>query len=163
MASNRTRAEIAVTESPVVIGGFVVAARRLWLRIGFERSSGLPMLRRCLVDTGAPLSVIPYSIHRTHEFVWRQVNDPTLADGSTSWNGVPADLGVISVWIPVEHGRLGGPFEMLAKLPRRPAAAELKGRDRSPVLVGLDFLATVGKSFGIDWQQQPARGEIVLL
>ena len=63
----------------------------------------------------------------------------------------------------VEHGRVGGPFDMLAKLPRRPAAAELKGRDRPPVLVGLDFLATLAKSLEIDWQQRPARCEIMLL
>jgi len=157
------QAEIAVAESAVLIGGCSLTARRLWLRIGFERSSGLPMLRRCLIDTGAPLSVIPLSIYTPHAFVWRQVNDPTIPPGQTSWNGVPADLGLISVWIPVEHGRVAGPFDMLAKFPRRPSAAELKGRDRPPVLVGLDFLASVTRSLGIDWQERPARGKIVLL
>ncbi len=50
---------------------------------------------------------------------------------------------------------------MLAKFPQGPTAAELKSRDRPPVLVGLDFLATVAKSLAIDWQLRPARGEIV--
>lgn len=163
MTRRGRRAEIAVAESTVIVGGYEITARRLWLRIGFERSNGLPMLRRCLVDTGAPLSVIPYSIHDTHEFVWRQVNDSSLAPGLSSWNGVPTDLGLINVWIPDQQGRVAGPFDMLAKFPRGPAAAELKGRDRPPVLVGLDFFATVTRSLGIDWQERPARGEIVFL
>jgi hypothetical protein len=33
MARNRMQAEIAVAESTVVIGGFAVTARRLWLRL----------------------------------------------------------------------------------------------------------------------------------
>jgi hypothetical protein len=163
MARSRMQADITVAQIAAIIGGYAVTARRLWLRIGFERSNGLPMLRRCLVDTGAPLSVIPHSIHHTHGFVWQQVNDPAIAPGVTSWNAVPADLGVISVWIPVRPGRVAGPFDMVAKFPQRVAAAELKGRDRPPVLVGLDFLATVAKSLEIAWQARPPRGAIVLL
>ena len=161
MVRTSMHAEIAVAESTVVIGGYTVTSRRLWLRIGFERPSGVPMLRRCLVDTGAPLSIIPYSIHHTHRFVWQRVNDPAIAPGVTSWNGVPADLGIISVWIPIQQGGVSGPFDMLAKFPRRPTGAELKRRDRPPVLVGLDFLATVARSLEIDWRQRPARGEVV--
>jgi len=163
MTRRGRRAEIAVAESMVIVGGYEITARRLWRRIGFERSNGLPMLRRCLVDTGTPLSVIPYSIHETHGFVWRQVNDPSLSLGLTSWNGVPTDLGLISVWIPGEQGRVIGPFDMLAKFPRRPAVPELRGRDRPPVLVGIDFFATVTRSLGINWQERPARGEVVFL
>jgi len=70
---------------------------------------------------------------------------PAIVPGRTSWNGIGADLGVIRVWIPDYRGRISGPFDMLAKFPQGPTAAELKSRDRPPVLVGLDFLAVTGR------------------
>lgn len=160
MPSHRVSAEISVSENTAVIGGFAVTVRRLWLRIGFDRSTGLPMIRRCLIDTGAPVTVIPYSIYHTQGFVWHQVNDPAIAPGSTSWNGVPADLGFIQVWVSTAHGPPCGPLDILAKFPRQPTPAEFRGKDRPPVLVGLDFLASATSTLELDWQQQPARGGI---
>lgn len=57
MVRSRAHAEIALTESTVVIGGYPLAARRLWLRVGFERSSGLPMLRAGMFAANARIAV----------------------------------------------------------------------------------------------------------
>jgi hypothetical protein len=105
--------------------------------------------------------MIPYSIWETHGLIWQATNNRTVSPGVTSWQGVPADLGLTRVWMPTNHSSPAGPFDMLAKIPERATAAELKGIDRPPVLVGLDFLAQFARSLEITWQHQPPSGTVV--
>jgi hypothetical protein len=81
------------------------------------------------LDTGAPLSVIPFDVHR-HGLLWRP-----LAGVQATWAGQPCDVGHIDIWLSdLASSSLQGPFPVLAKFPHRdpPGAA-------APVLLGLEF------------------------
>jgi hypothetical protein len=65
------------------------------------------------LDTGAPLSVIPFHVHKGR-LNWKPVVGVKLA-----WAGQTCDLGTIDIWLPTEQSSSPrGPFPLLAKFPR---------------------------------------------
>ena len=85
--------------------------RRLWLTVQFELKNGQRFSEDCMIDTGAPLCVIPYEIHEYENLKWQCLTDPS----------------------PNEPPR--GPFNMYAKFPRAPV------RGFRHLLVGTNFFA----------------------
>lgn len=67
MSDQAVNVPIELTSSFVVIDSVRLVARRLWVAVEFERRDGSRVLRDGLIDTGAPVSVIPFSIHRAQD------------------------------------------------------------------------------------------------
>ena len=81
------------------------------------------------LDTGAPLSVIPFRIHQ-QGLSWQAI--PGIR---ATWSGQRCDLGRIDVWLPTDQPpHLRGPLSLLAKFPRSDPPG-----DPVPVLLGLEF------------------------
>jgi hypothetical protein len=139
--------------------GINIPAIRLRVELAFTRQAAPPLPRKCLVDSGAPLSVIPYSVHHTHNFSWQLLPGPWPA-GFTSWSGVPCVVGRIDVWIPIsEPPFLSGPFQCIAKFAQAtPANMPLN----LPILFGLNFLADHQATMGIQCHTIPDGGSIIL-
>lgn len=83
----------------------------------------------CWLDTGAPLSVVPFHVH-AQRLSWQPIPGIRI-----TWAGQPCDLGRIDVWLTTEQPPyLRGPFSLLAKF----AQSDPPG-DLMPVLLGLEF------------------------
>jgi hypothetical protein len=86
----------------------------------------------CWLDTGAPLTVVPFYRHN-QRLLWHPV--PGL---TTSWMGQHCDLGRLDVWLPTQQPpNVRGPLSLLAKFARSdPPGPPV------PVLLGLEFFLT---------------------
>jgi hypothetical protein len=133
---------IELTSSFVVIDSVRLVARRLWVAVEFERRDGSRVLRDGLIDTGAPVSVIPFSIHRAQDLAWRQVSE-TGAPPASRWFDAECDFGYLDVWLPAPDARAAGPLMLLAKFPRETPRVFQKQRPPVPVLLGLNFFAAL--------------------
>jgi len=126
---------------PVGVSGLAMAVARLKARLYLApASTGLPsILEPAWLDTGAPLSVIPFHIQRKG-LHWQRI--PGI---QVTWSGQRCDLGRIDVWLPTDHPpHLRGPFSLLAKFPRSDPPG-----DPIPVLLGLDFFLTHQAEFNL--------------
>ncbi len=108
----------------------------------------------CLIDTGAPLSFVPYWAHSAHSFDWTDLAIATTAFGS------PCRLGKIEVLLTDASSQPIGPFELLAKFALQPAS--LPGGKKLPLLVGLHFLEETGGKLVVDFGATPPSGSIEL-
>jgi hypothetical protein len=118
----------------VSVGGLTFSVARLKVRLDLARSaSGLPPLAlEAWLDTGAPLSVIPFHVQQ------QGLNRQVIPGIRVSWSGQPCDLGRIDCWLATdEPPGVRGPFSLLAKFPHSDPPG-------SPVrmLLGLEFLLT---------------------
>jgi hypothetical protein len=65
----------------------------------------------CWLDTGAPLSVVPFHVHH-QRLAWQPI--PGI---SVTWAGQTCDLGRVDAWLATEQPPyLRGPFSLLAKV-----------------------------------------------
>ncbi len=109
-------------DDPLLVYRPVVVAR-------FPTERGPTILRRCVVDTGAPLSVVPYEIWQARNLKWASVSASLHGSGGAAaltWQGVPCALGEMQV-------ELAGPRVFVAKF----------GLQRTPpcdVILGMNFL-----------------------
>jgi hypothetical protein len=134
MAPSRWRAATRIHWSvhSINLAGRHVDAGRLDVKLHFRAQlrgqQSVP--EWCWFDSGAPLSVIPFSLHH-NRLMWQP-----LPGVQTTWAGQLCDLGTIDVWFPGKRkGRPIGPFSMLAKFVRTdPAGGPV------PILLGLEFL-----------------------
>jgi hypothetical protein len=86
----------------------------------------------CWLDTGAPLTVIPFHVHN-QRLLWQSL--PGL---TTTWMGQRCDLGRVDVWLPTQQPpNVRGPLPLLAKFARTDPPGSLV-----PVLLGLEFFLT---------------------
>jgi hypothetical protein len=121
---------------PIVrVAGLNIPSARLDVEL-FLRST-LPgrqiIAEQAWLDTGAPLSVIPFHVHH-RRVAWKPVPGASL-----SWAGQPSDLGEIDVWLPTNQSPSPrGPFTLLAKFPR----CDPPGNP-VPVLLGLEFFLSL--------------------
>jgi hypothetical protein len=100
------------------------------------------------LDTGAPLSVVPFDVH-SKGLDWQPVPGVPM-----TWQGIPCDLGQINVWVTdLFSGTLQGPYAMLAKFPQRDPPGK-----PVPVLLGLEFLLTNRPALRID--PPPLQGQL---
>jgi len=102
------------------------------------------------VDTGAPLSVIPFHVQQKG-LHWQPI--PGIR---ASWSGQRCDLGRIDVWLPVDRSpSVRGPLSLLAKFPRSDPPG-----DPVPVLLGLEFFLAHQAEFQL--VPPPQDGRILL-
>ena len=117
---------------PVVLSNVAFPIARLRLRLYLATAPSQPQssLEVGWLDTGAPLSVLPFHVH-TNRLAWRPIPGIT-----TTWSGQPCDLGRIDCWLPTHQPPyLRGPLSLLGKFARRDPPG-----DPVPVLLGLEFL-----------------------
>ena len=118
----------------VSIGGLTIPVARLNipLFLGGPPATLHSPCDLCWLDTGAPVSVVPFHVHHGR-LSWRPV--PGV---STTWAGQPCDLGHVNVWLTTEQPpTVRGPFSLLAKFPRADPPGDLV-----PILLGLEFFFT---------------------
>src|ERR1051325_1010524 len=116
---------------PVAVGGSTIPSARL--EFEFFLRSTLPgtqvLCEQAWIDTGAPLSVIPFHVHNGR-LGWKRIPGIQLV-----WAGQPCDFGTIDVWLPTqETPALRGPFALSAKFPRSDPPG-----NPAPILLGLEF------------------------
>ena len=138
MASSKKRLAVLSARTVHTSSGQTIAAMRLWVALAFSRQGGARHLRKCLLDTGAPLSVVPYSVHHAQNLTWQALPGP-WPPGFTSWLGVPCAIGRMEVWAPdPQASRFHGPWMFIAKFA---LATPANQPPNLPVLLGLNFLA----------------------
>ena len=136
-----------------------ITARRLFVDLLFELRNGSLLHSRCLLDSGAPLCVVPFSVHNGQGLSWHSLPGPWPA-GFRTWLGVRCTLGSVNVWLsrpglPQFHG----PIPLIAKF------ADVDPPNVKPpisVLVGLNFLADIKAHVNFQFHTPPHGGSIVL-
>lgn len=104
----------------------------------------------CWMDTGAPVSVVPFHVHQ-QRLAWQPIPGIRI-----TWAGQPCELGRIDAWLATEQPPyLRGPFSLLAKFPHRDPPGDLV-----PVLLGLEFFLSHQAEFTM--RLPPQRGVISL-
>jgi hypothetical protein len=141
MASTSARAASRVEwlVRSVTVSGLTLAVPRLRIHLYLATASTgpPPAAESAWVDTGAPLSVIPFHVHQ-QGLRWQPI--PGIR---ATWSGQPCDLGRIDVWLPVDQPpAVRGPFSLLAKVPRSDPPG-----DPVPVLLGLEFFLAYQAGF----------------
>jgi hypothetical protein len=124
------------------LGGKViqVARLRIDMLLPLVQLSAPRIAQGAWLDTGAPLSVVPWHVQQ-RGIGWQP-------DGSvqTTWMGQPSAMGHMDVWLADRSsGGLCGPFVLRAKFP----FADPPGLP-FPILIGLEFMLTHGVSFSLD-------------
>jgi len=154
MASPSTQARTLVGWSirSISLSEISLSVARLVVRLYFGTAPPDPKSVRepCWLDTGAPLSVVPFHLHH-QRLVWRPVPGVTM-----SWAGQPCDLGHIDFWLPTDEPPfLRGPLSLLAEFARSDPPGP---PDR--ILLGLEFFLTHGAELQLPLP--PRDGSILL-
>jgi hypothetical protein len=154
MASSPARAASRVEwlVRSVSVSGLTLAVPRLRINLYLATASTGPpnAAEPAWVDTGAPLSVIPFHVHQ-QGLHWQPISGIR-----TTWSGQRCDLGRIDVWLPVDQPpSVRGPLSLLAKFPRSDPPG-----DPVPVLLGLEFFLAHQAAFELF--PPPLDGRILL-
>lgn len=102
-----------------------VDAWRAHAEVLFEAQSGAQVSFSCILDSGAPFSVLPFSLWNGRNLKWTFLGSQLTPSGSPvpealDWQSVPCDLGETSVHLVDGQNRLqAGPFLVVAKFPRQ--------------------------------------------
>jgi hypothetical protein len=140
-------------------GTVTIPAARLWASLTFWSEQEKPRTLRCLLDTGAPVSVIPQNIWQAHQLAWHPLSGP-WPQGLLTWLGVPCLIGRTDIWLAIpEWPFLRGPFPFIAKFAQA-LPSGLMGPP--PVLLGLNFLADQGADTNFQCHTPPSAGAITL-
>lgn len=114
---------------------------------------------QCLLDTGAPLCVVPAFFHQTYDLDWQPLAGHWPA-GFTTWAGVPCTIGRMDVWVPIPDAPfLAGPFSLIAKFAQ---GAPSSAAGALPILLGLNFLADYHAEVAFQFRTPPYDGLISL-
>jgi hypothetical protein len=106
-----------------------VARLEVRLHLGAPPPSAHSPRDLCWLDTGAPVSVVPFHVHH-QRLAWQAIPGIT-----TTWAGQPCALGRIDIWLVTDQlPYLRGPLSLLAKFPHSDPPGDLV-----PVLLGLEF------------------------
>jgi len=117
-------------------------ARRFVVQVEFVDQVRGPFRLRSMIDTGAPFSVIPFSIRHGQNLAYTPLGDllTTLAGepelSALVWLGVPCEFGEVKVALVDELNNCSRLLRMVAKLPRSPVASHME----KTVVLGSSFL-----------------------
>jgi hypothetical protein len=152
---------LPITSAQIVhiAGGQSIPVIRLWVELWFATTSGVGVRRDCLLDTGAPLCVVPYEMQRRHGFSWIVLPGPWPA-GFMTWLGVPCLVGSMEVWgRAAGSAALIGPLRFVAKFAQA-SPRQLTGE--LPILLGLNFLAEHRAEVRLQCHTPPQAGVLEL-
>lgn len=121
----------------------LVEARRVYARTHFISQNGAEVYFRSIVDSGAPLSVLPYSLWHQQSLRWTRLGGATLtrvglpATEQLVWQGTPCELGETTVFLlDLASGVQTGPHRVVGKFVQQPVS----GESETTALLGLNFL-----------------------
>jgi hypothetical protein len=126
-----TTSSITWSISKLQVGNVTIPSARLEVEIFLPTLlPGLQIIaEQAWLDTGAPLSVIPFHVHN-QRIAWKPI--PGM---QVSWAGQPCDVGTVDLWLPTDQPPSPrGPFTILAKFPHNNPPGK-----PVPVLLGLEF------------------------
>jgi hypothetical protein len=109
--------------------GDTIVAFRPFVEIGFPNRANRLLTLRAIVDTGAPLSVVPYEVWKSEDLAWSSISSTLTRRGKRSgleWRGVVCELGFAEI-------ELMGVRRLTAKFVMQPARL-------SEVILGANFL-----------------------
>ena len=159
MAAWRIYLPIEATRATHTVMGVTLAASRLWTSLAFACSGNTRFMGRCLLDTGAPLCIVPFAFHHHYDFAFRPLAGvwPT---SFTTWMGIPCILGSVSVWVPDQQPPFfRGPMTFIAKF----AQATPPGiAFPLPIILGLNFLEDHQAETFFQCHSSPNAGNILL-
>ena len=151
-ASSPTTTVVPWAIRTVALGPLTLPIARLRFRLYARTNQPGGQLTdvNCWVDTGAPLSVVPYQVH-FNRLLWQPV-----PGAATSWLSQPCQMGYLDIWLPTDQPPyLRGPLPLLAKF----AHSDPPG-PRIPVLLGLEFFLAHQAEFNL--QPPPRDGRILV-
>src|SRR5258708_3187872 len=138
MLHKSIRWPVISTLSHIANGAIRIPIVRLWSELVFETQESITPIQQCLFDSGAPVGVIPFSVHQNLGIVWQALPGPWAA-ALTTWQGVECDIGMAQVWLPLDEPPfLHGPLSFVAKFVRS-TPSNLPGA--IPILLGLNLIA----------------------
>ncbi len=120
-----------------------VSAWRAFADALFISSTGVPVSFTCIVDTGAPFSVLPYSLWYNRAVAWTSLGQQLTRKGSPSpealeWQGVNCSLGDTYLQLVDRNtSTLVGPFVVVAKFASQP---QTRPQLEMTAVLGLNFL-----------------------
>ena len=134
-----TNVEWAIQQLVLSTVAFPVARLKLRLYLGTPPAHPQSSFDVAWLDTGAPVSVVPFHVHH-QRLLWQRIPGIT-----TSWSGQACDLGRIEGWLPTHQPPyLRGPLSLLAKFARSDPPG-----DPVPVLLGLEFFLSHQAEFNL--------------
>jgi hypothetical protein len=130
-ASARAASRVEWVIRQATVSGLTLTVPRLRVHLHLAMASPGPpgVLRSAWLDTGAPLSVIPFHVQQSG-LQWQSISGI-----KATWSGQRCELGRIDCWLPTDQPHsLRGPLSLLAKFPRGDPPG-----DPVPILLGLEF------------------------
>jgi hypothetical protein len=140
-----------------IASGYTIPVLRLWVDLMLPRQAGPLLLRPCLLDTGAPLCVVPYAVHTQFGLAWQPLPGP-WPKGFTTWSGIPRTVGLMAAWLTQPQPPfVRGPLAFIAKFVQ---ATPTQAIGNIPVLLGLNFLADHGAEVAFQCHTRPQAGSV---
>jgi hypothetical protein len=123
-----------------------VAAWRAYAEVLFTTATGALANFSCIVDSGAPFSVVPFSLWHGYDVKWNCIGKQLSPQGggpvagALKWQDVDCSLGVTHVHLsdPKTGTRTSSPFLVVAKFASQPSKyTQLE----TFAVLGMNFLA----------------------
>lgn len=127
-------------------------ACHLFVRMVFSDGVQGPFKENVRLDTGAPFSILPYTLWHGRNLVCTPLGNQFLTLGgrlvptALTWLGVPCVLGEIKVVLIDEADQPSRPLRLIAKLPQ----SVLPGHMERVALLGYNFLLDNPISLSVD-------------
>jgi hypothetical protein len=132
---------------------YAVTAWRAVAKAQFITKGGTWVSVSCLVDSGAPLSVIPYSRWQGLDLDWTHLGGQLVpqvpgVSAALEWQGVACDLGMARCNL-LDHqaATIHGPFLVVGKFPRK---AHPRPEPEKQTILGVNFLTDNLCSLALD-------------
>jgi hypothetical protein len=120
-----------------------VCAWRAYARARFLDAGGSEVAYSCTVDSGAPLSVVPYSLWHDRNLQWQHLGVQLTRNGKVvpnalDWLGVACHLGTTRMYLlHPGTGTKTGPFLVVGKFAQ---ARQARTEYELTAILGLNFL-----------------------
>lgn len=144
-----------------------VSAWRAYVEIYFSTKLNAFAPFACIIDSGAPFSVIPYSFWQTYRVIWNPLGQQlahqngTAAPNSLRWQDVSCTLGVSNVHILDQYTgkKTSRQFIVVAKF-----ADHLSQQNHINMLaiLGMNFLADNGLRLELDGTGNSMAGKLII-
>jgi hypothetical protein len=122
--------------------GRLARARGLLVDGELLNESGTWIERNMRIDTGAPFSILPFSLWHRYQLAWQPLGTEFYTPGgqfepeALTWLGMPCFFGELKLRLIDEIRQRSRSLRLVAKLAMRPVAAHME----NTALIGCNFL-----------------------
>jgi hypothetical protein len=133
--------------------GVLARAWRSYVALEFRDRAGNDFLYHCIIDSGAPFCVVPFSLWHDQNIAWQLLGSHFIRGGqpdvsALTWQGVPCQFGETQVRLLDEQAGVRSAFLTLrGKFPVSAVALPIE----KELLLGNDFLLE-------NWLSEAMRG-----